>query len=93
MVKGYVLVVDGSRGIGRAIAFKFSNEGYYVVFTYLNRLDAANETLKMLKNVSVKSSVRKCYKLISSEILYLNVLINNAGVPSMKSIDKLSLDE
>jgi len=26
MVKGYVLVVDSSRGIGRAIALKFSSE-------------------------------------------------------------------
>ncbi len=43
MVKSYVLVTGGSRGIGRAIALKFSSEGYYVIFTYLNRLDAANE--------------------------------------------------
>jgi len=47
----------------------------------------------MLKNVSVKSSVRKRYKLISSEIPYLNVLINNVDMLSMKSINKLSLDE
>ena len=103
MVKGYVLVTGDSRDIGRAIVLKFGSEGYYVIFTYLNRLDAANETLKMLKdvggdgfyvkmNVGDESSVRKCYELISSEIPYLNVLVNNAGVLSMKGIDELSLD-
>mgnify|MGYP000038160754 CR=1 FL=1 len=104
MVKGYVLVTGGNRGIGRAIVLKFGSEGYYVIFTYLNRLESASETLKMLKNVggdgfyvkmdvSDESSVRRCYEVISSEIPYLNVLVNNAGVLSMKSIDELSLDE
>lgn len=104
MVKGYVLVTGGSRGIGRAIVLKFSSEGYYVIFTYLSRLDAANETLRMLRSVggdgfyirmdvSDELSVRKCYEVVSSKIPYLNVLVNNAGILSMKGIDELDLDE
>ena len=43
-------------------------------------------------DVSDELSVRKRYELISSEIPYPNVLVNNVGVLSMKSIDGLSLD-
>ncbi len=104
MVRGYALVTGGDRGIGRAVVLKFGREGYYVVFTYFRRADAAEETMKLLKevggngfyfrmDVSDEGSVKDGYELVAKKVPYLNVLINNAGVISFKSIEETSLEE
>jgi len=104
VVKGYVLVTGGDRGIGRAVVLKFGGEGFYVAFTYFRREDAAKETLRALKevggdglylrmDVSSEASVREGVSTVSRAVPYLNVLVNNAGVISFKSVKEMGLDE
>ncbi len=103
MVKGYVFVSGGDRGIGRAIVLKFAGSGYHVVYSYYRNKDAAEETLKMVRSVggdgfyiqmdvSREDSVLEGYRVVASRIPYLSVLVNNAGVIYFGSIRETSLD-
>ncbi|MCD6278696.1 MAG: SDR family oxidoreductase [Desulfurococcales archaeon] len=104
MREGFVLVTGGDRGIGRAVVLKFASQGYYVIFSYYRRADEADRTLKLLKesggdgfyvrmDVTSEESVKECYEVVRKRIPYLNVLVNNAGVVSFKSIEETTLDE
>ena len=104
MVEGYVFVTGGDRGIGRAIVLKFAGEGYYVVYSYHKNYEAAEETLKMIKDiggdgfyvqmdVSCEASVSKAYDIISTKIPYLNVLVNNAGILHVGSTEETSFED
>lgn len=104
MVKGYVLVTGGDRGIGRSIVLRFARDGYYIVFTYYMNRDAANETLKMVRSiggegfyvqmdVSLEESVFKAYTIVAEKIPYLNVLVNNAGILHVGSTEETSLSD
>ena len=104
MVKGYVLVTGGDRGIGRAIVLRFARDDYYTVFTYYRNEDAAKETLKMVKDiggdgfylqmdVSCEKSISKVYSVVAEKIPYLNVLVNNAGILHFGSIEETSLND
>ena len=44
------LITGGSRGIGKAIALKFAQEGADVAFTYLSNKAAADATLTELES-------------------------------------------
>ncbi len=103
MPKGYVFVTGGDRGIGRAIVLRFVREDYYVVYSYHRNIDAAEKTLKLVKenggngfyvrmDVSDEDSVIEAYHLVSEKIPYLNVLVNNAGIIYFGSIEETSLD-
>ncbi len=104
MVKGYVLVTGGDRGIGRAIVLRFARDDYYIVFTYYKNEDATKETLKMVKDiggdgfylqmdVSCEKSVSKAYNIVATKIPYLNILVNNAGILHVGSTEETSLDD
>lgn len=104
MVKGYVLVTGGDRGIGRSIVLRFARDGYYIVFTYYRNRDAANETLKMVRSiggegfyvqmdVSLEESIFKAYTIVAEKIPYLNVLVNNAGILHVGSTEETSLSD
>lgn len=45
MTQKIALITGGSRGLGRSIAQKLAREGVGIVFTYLNRADAADEVI------------------------------------------------
>ncbi|OHD53395.1 MAG: hypothetical protein A2014_10190 [Spirochaetes bacterium GWF1_49_6] len=55
-------VTGGSRGIGRAIVLKYIKEGWGCAFTYVGNEDAANETIKLAREINPKAEVR-AYKL------------------------------
>ena len=102
--EGFVLVTGGDRSIGRAVVLKFASQGYYVIFSYYRRADEADRTLKLLKesggdgfyvrmDVTSEESIKECYGVVRKRIPHLNVLVNNAGVVSFKSIEETTLDE
>ena len=89
--KPVVLVTGSSKGIGRAIAKKFAEEGYDVVITYNTDPKGAGvterdcqksgaETLVLNLDVREKKSIEKAVKKVSDKFGKVDVLINNAGV-------------
>lgn len=85
------LVTGGSRGIGRAIALKFAEEGADVAFTYLSNKAAADETVALLEAqrhkvkayASDASSFESAHELVKSVVAdfgRIDVLVNNAGI-------------
>ena len=49
-----VLITGGSRGIGKAIALKFANQGANIIFNYLRNHQAALETFDQITSLGVK---------------------------------------
>lgn len=86
-----VLVTGGSRGIGKAIAMKYAQNGYDIVLNYISD----NTDLEALKNefesygaqllcikadVSKSEQVEKLVKTTIDKFGKIDVLVNNAGI-------------
>jgi len=86
-----VLVTGGTRGIGKAIARRFLEEGFRVVINYTHDQKGADQTLEELSSlpggcvtiradVSVGKEVEEMFRRIKDEWGGVNILVNNAGV-------------
>lgn len=92
LLKGKTALVTGaSKGIGKAIAIKYAEEGANVAFTYLSSVEQGQALEKELISKGVKakgyrsdaSDFNQADKLISDVIAdfgTLDVLVNNAGI-------------
>ena len=85
------LITGASKGIGRAIAIKFAEQGANVAFTYLSSVEQgqALEAELAAKGVKAKgyrsdaSDFKEADKLINdvvTEFGSLDILVNNAGI-------------
>ena len=85
------LVTGGSRGIGRAIAIKFAEQGAIVAFTYRKGVDEAAEVVAQIEAAGGRAKsymadaadyeqAEQVVKNVVSEFGRLDVLVNNAGV-------------
>ena len=85
------IVTGASRGIGRAIAKKFSNEGARVAINYNNSFKEADSLLKEIEadggigilvkaNVSRSEEVKRMIQDVMNAWGHIDVLVNNAGV-------------
>lgn len=85
------LVTGGSRGIGRAIALRFAQEGADVAFTYLSNKAAADETLAELSafghrvlayasNAADFDAAHALVAQIKEDFGKIDILVNNAGI-------------
>ncbi len=89
----YALVTGGSRGIGRAVSVKLAQLGYHIIINYVNRTDAAEETLQMVREAGsdgemlqfnvgdaeqVKTALENWQKAHEDE--YIEIVVNNAGI-------------
>lgn len=86
-------VTGGSRGIGRSIVLDFVRKGWGVAFTYNSRREAAEETLKLAREVNPAAKVQAyemaltdlagiealCEKVIA-EFDEIDAVINNAAI-------------
>ena len=86
-----VLVTGGSRGIGRAIALKYAENGYNVIINYVS---SKNDVIELEKEFSAKgieslilkadvSNVNEVEGLVKNAIDKfgrIDVLVNNAGI-------------
>jgi 3-oxoacyl-[acyl-carrier protein] reductase len=88
------LVTGGGSGIGRAIALLFAEEGAHVVVNDLT-VEAAEKTveamgsaksraLALAADVSDSAQVRAMFATVQSRFGRLDVLVNNAGIPTPK---------
>ena len=86
------LITGGSRGIGKAIAFRFAEEGANI-FICSRSAGQLEETTKELKktgvkvvsgvaDVSVQDSVREMVQYALKEMGQIDILVNNAGLGS-----------
>ena len=90
--RGRVAVVTGGgRGLGRAIAWRLSEEGANLVISYRSNDSAAEETAERVREAGVRcelfkgdvsspGEVEALFKGVSEAFGRLDILINNAGI-------------
>lgn len=85
------VITGGTRGIGKAIAFKFAQSGADVAIIATSESDAARNTLAELKklgsdsklyvcNVSNSEEVERMSEMILADYGQIDILVNNAGI-------------
>jgi len=95
------LVTGASRGIGRAIAIALAKAGANVAVNYRTRENEAKEvcsritsfhshSLAIRADVSLATDVARLLKTIEQEMGAVNILINNAGIGPLRSIDEIT---
>lgn len=104
-MKGRVALVTGSsRGLGRAIALSFANEGADVVVNYAVNERVAKETYEKIKtksrsamlekaNVSSKVEVDRMVNRVLQRFGKIDILVNNAGILIRDSLHSIKEDE
>ncbi len=85
------LITGASRGIGKAIALKFAEEGCNIAFTYSRESEIGKETEKEIASLGVKvkayvsnaalfEDTHELVKDVVAEFGRIDVLVNNAGI-------------
>ncbi len=86
-----VLITGSSRGIGKATAVTFAQNGYSVAVNYNKSSETAEKLCSELEQIGVKaktfqcdvadkSAVNEMVKQIEAELGQITVLVNNAGI-------------
>jgi len=103
-LRGKTAVITGaSRGIGRACAFVFAEQGANIVFTYNKSKDAADRLVKELEGfgvgcVAIQADVRdynKCRVVVEESIKNFNkldIVVNNAGIVKDAALVMMKLE-
>jgi len=92
------IVTGGGRGIGRATALKFADEGAKVVIAEFDEKSGqatADEIngLFVQANVGDKKSVDELFKAVMDAYGRVDVLINNAGILKDSTLVKMEEDQ
>ena len=105
MLKGKVAVITGaSRGIGAAIAEKFSSQGVNVAIIYNGNETAANTIKENAEKNGVRAEIYKCnvanseecketVKAITEAFGGIDILVNNAGITRDNLLISMSDEE
>ncbi len=95
------LVTGGSRGIGRAIAISLAEAGAAVAVNYRERVAEAESVVDLIRkvggramavgtDVSQAKAVADMVSAVTREFGSIDVLINNAGVGLVRTVDDVS---
>lgn len=98
------LVTGGSRGIGRGIVLALAEAGANVAINYHSKKEEADKLaleiqalgvrgIAVAGDVSSKDEVASMFGQVKEQFGELNILVNNAGVVSMGTIDKLTEED
>ena len=98
------LVFGGSRGIGAAVVRRLSLDGFAVGFTYVSRPDSAQQltdgltaeggsVLAVQADSADASAIQKAVERVVSQFNRLDVVVVNAGVLRLGTVDALSLED
>ena len=104
MTSKAVLITGAAKGIGKAIAIKFANEGYNVCINYNTSEDEAINLKKELINAGLSAEIFKAdvskreeVDLMIDQILKkyssVDVVINNAGISEFKLFTDITHDD
>lgn len=105
MLNGKVAVITGaSRGIGAAIAEKFSKHGVNIAIIYNGNKDAADTVKEKAEKNGVKAEIYKCnvanaeeckqtIKAITESFGGIDILVNNAGITRDNLLISMSEEE
>ena len=99
--KRVALVTGGSRGIGRAIAISLAEAGASVAVNYLAQTAAADSVVEAIRDkggkaVAVRADVSKAADVArmmaetETALGPVDVLVNNAGIGLVRTVDTLS---
>lgn len=88
------IITGISRGIGKALAKRFLNEGFFVIGTSTSgSVDFQDKNLAVFQlDLSNQKSIKDCTNEIISLDKKIDILINNAGILVDKSEDKISIN-
>ena len=100
--KKNVLITGGTRGIGKACALLFAQEGANIIMNYANDHDVAKQTLEEIESYHVKAAiiqadisspeqVDEMFKVIDESFNSIDVLINNGGWTKYVPHDRLDM--
>lgn len=104
-LKGRVaLVTGGSRGIGRAIAVSLADAGAAVAVNYLEKAAEATQVAETIRghggkamavgaDVSQGPAVKGMVAAVERELGPIDVLVNNAGLGLVRTVDDLSEED
>ncbi|MGC8612992.1 MAG: glucose 1-dehydrogenase [Conexivisphaera sp.] len=94
-LEGRVALVTGaSRGIGRAVAEALALEGARVAVNYRGNRAVAEELASRIGGIAVgadvsrRDEVRSMVRKVESELGPISVLVNNAGIMEMMSVEE-----
>ena len=95
-----VLITGGTRGIGKAMVYAFSNNGYNVLLNFNRSYDIADKIALELPNikpyganVADQQSIINMVEYANREFGKIDVVINNAGISCTGLFQDLSLEE
>jgi 3-oxoacyl-[acyl-carrier protein] reductase len=102
--KKVALVTGASRGIGKAIAIDLAKEGANIIVNYRSRPDAAEEVIKIIKemgrevisikaDVSIDAEVKSMVDRAIEKFGSIDILINNAALHRGGRIQKLAPED
>lgn len=104
VLQGKIALITGaSKGIGRAIALKYAQEGANVAFTYLSSVEKGEALVKELEEKGVKargyrsdaSDFEAAETLINAVVAdfgRLDILVNNAGITKDNLLMRMTVD-
>jgi 3-oxoacyl-[acyl-carrier protein] reductase len=98
------LVTGSARGIGKAIALRFADEGANVAVNYMEQASEADAVVEAIRSCGVKSfavkadigvpaDVRNLMRQVREEFPTLDILVNNAGRGLSKPFHTIHEDE
>ena len=100
-----VLITGGSRGIGKAVAMKFAENGYKIIINYVSDktdteqlkkelLQAGAADILLIKaDVSNSEDVKNMVKKSIEKFEKIDVLVNNAGITKDNLLMRMSEEE
>lgn len=103
-MKKTVLITGASRGIGRETALNFFDTNYNVVINYKKEKKLAKEVVDILRNRGINAmciqadisnihDVKNMFDEIHSNFGLVDILINNAGIASIRFAQDVSFEE
>ena len=103
MKRRKVLITGASRGIGRAVALAFANEGYQVAINARSRKSLGNtssairrigaDVIEVPGDVCNPGDVHIIFNEVRERLGGLDVLVNNAGIQSRFPVEEMPVEE